>query len=236
MTFSTNAMSFARENLRLWPPTASRWRTGLSRYDKFVTPTSVWEWMRATDVATAVYRAGSSSSAYASSPLERKERALLTLLIATALAAVLAGRAMADEMVKLLPGTSNEINAYVAGLADAKERVLIVRDWFGLTPSTMAEAVWFGRHGIKAVAIDLYGAQIAETHAEAEKLMNGLDPAAAARTIHNAFEAIGAVERPVVIIGYSMGGKIALERGAGLRLPIETWVTISRSFFFMMPG
>jgi carboxymethylenebutenolidase len=140
-----------------------------------------------------------------------KGRTLLRLLMAAAVATVLADSAAPDEMIKLLPGTSNEISAYVAGPEDAKERVLIVHDWFGLTASTMAEAVWFGQHGIRAVAIDLYDGQVAETHDEAEKLMNGLDPAAAARTIHNALEAIGATERPVVIIGYSMGGKIALD-------------------------
>jgi dienelactone hydrolase len=134
-----------------------------------------------------------------------------TLLMAVALTAVFADRATADEMVKLLPGTANEINAYVAGPEDAKERVLIVHDWFGLTSSTMAEAVWFGQHGIRAVAIDLYDGQVAETHGEAEKLMKGLDPAAATRTIRNALEAIGAAERPVVIIGYSISGKIALD-------------------------
>ena len=126
-------------------------------------------------------------------------------------AILLSANASADEMTKLLPGSADEIAAYVAGPEDASERVLIVHDWFGLTPSTKAEVVWFGNHGMRAVAIDLYGGQAAETHKEAEKLMNGLDPAAAARTIHSALEAIGAGQRPVVIIGYSMGGKIALD-------------------------
>ena len=114
-------------------------------------------------------------------------------------------------MVKLLPGSSDEIAAYVAGPEDAKERVLIIHDWFGLTPSTKAEAVWFGNHGVRAMAIDLYGGQVAGTHKEAEKLMNGLDPTVAAKTIRSALEATGAERHPVVIIGYSMGGKIALD-------------------------
>jgi carboxymethylenebutenolidase len=133
------------------------------------------------------------------------------LLLAAAASALLCVNASADETIKLLPGSADEIAAYVTGPEDAGERVLIVHDWFGLTPSTKAEAVWFGNHGMRAVAIDLYGGQAAETHKEAEKLMNGLDPAAAAKTIHNALEAIDAGQHPVVIIGYSMGGKIALE-------------------------
>ena len=133
------------------------------------------------------------------------------LLMAGVAAALLCGSASADEMVKLLPGSPDEIAAFVAGPEDATARVLIVHDWFGLTPSTMDEAVWFSERGMRAVAIDLYSGRIAETHEEAEKLMNGLDPAAAARTIRSALEAIGADEHPVTIIGYSMGGKIALE-------------------------
>jgi carboxymethylenebutenolidase len=132
-------------------------------------------------------------------------------LVAAAAAALLACNAWADEMVTLLPGSPDEIAAFAAGPENAQARVLIVHDWFGLTPSTKDEAEWFGEHGIRAVAIDLYGGEAADTHDEAEKLMNGLDPAAAAETIRNALEAIGAMERPVAIVGYSMGGKIALE-------------------------
>ena len=134
-----------------------------------------------------------------------------TLLLAAVAAVCLSAGAGAEELVNLMPGSPDEIAAYAAGPQDARGRVLIIHDWFGLTPSTKAEAVWFGHHGIRAVAIDLYGGKVAETHAEAEKLMNGLDPAAAQRTIHAALEAIGAKEHPVVIIGYSMGGKIALD-------------------------
>jgi carboxymethylenebutenolidase len=134
-----------------------------------------------------------------------------TLLLAAVAAASLTGGGVADEVVKLLPGSPDEIAAFVAGPEDARERVLIVHDWFGLTASTKAEAVWFGKQGVRAVAIDLYRGKAAETHQEAEQLMNGLDPAAAAGTIRSALEAIGARERQVTIIGYSMGGKIALE-------------------------
>jgi carboxymethylenebutenolidase len=133
------------------------------------------------------------------------------LVVAGVSAALLSGGAAADEMVKLLPGTPDEIAAFVAGPEDAEGRVLIVHDWFGLTPSTKDEAVWFGEHGIRAVAIDLYGGEAADTHEEAEKLMTALDPAAAAKTISDALGAIGAGEQPVVIIGYSMGGKLALD-------------------------
>jgi carboxymethylenebutenolidase len=129
--------------------------------------------------------------------------------IAVAIASV-CGSASAGEMVEL-PGAAGGTSAYVAGPEDAGGRVLIVHDWFGLTPSTMAEAEWFGQHGIRAVAIDLYQGRSAKTHDEAGALMNGLDPAAAAATIHGALEAIGASEHPVVIIGYSMGGNIALK-------------------------
>jgi carboxymethylenebutenolidase len=132
-------------------------------------------------------------------------------LAAAFMLAASAQSAMAGEIVTLMPGTERAIKAYVAGPEEAERRVLILHDWFGLTPSTMAEAEWFGKRGVRATAIDLYGGKAADTHKAAEALMNGLDRKTAAVSIKNALGAIGAGKTPVTVIGYSMGGAIALE-------------------------
>ena len=133
-----------------------------------------------------------------------------TLLMIGATTMLFCSTALASEMVKLLPGTADEISAYVSGPEDAARRVLIVHDYFGLSLSTKSEAVWFGNNGIRATAIDLYGGKSATTGKEAEALMNGLDPKSAAKTVHTALAAIGAKEHKVTVIGFSMGWLIAL--------------------------
>ena len=132
-------------------------------------------------------------------------------LFTVGLLAVFSSAALAGGPVKLALATVGETNAYVSGPEDAKNRVLIIHDYFGLSPSTMADAEWFGNHGFRTTAIDIYGGHLADTDAEAGALMKALDPAKAALTIHEALLALDAEKNPVVIIGFSMGGSIALQ-------------------------
>lgn len=132
--------------------------------------------------------------------------------LALALAAsLLAAPALGAETIILAPGTAHEAPAFVDGPEDAAEAVLIVHDYFGVSASMMAEAKYQAEHGRRAIIVDLYGGQVADDDAQASELMSALDRAAAGAKIAAAIEALGEGGRPVRLIGFSMGGGLALE-------------------------
>jgi carboxymethylenebutenolidase len=124
--------------------------------------------------------------------------------------AIVSSGATAGTDALLNKGTGVETAIYSAG-DETAQGVVIVHDWFGMSPAMRGEADWLAGQGLHAVVIDLYGGKSATTHAEAEKLMKGLDQAKAAEKIKAALTALGAEKSPVAIIGYSMGGGIALK-------------------------
>lgn len=57
-----------------------------------------------------------------------------------------------------------------------KAAVLILPEWWGLTPPVKREAEWWARQGFTALALDLYGGKVAATRGEAAQLMGQLKP------------------------------------------------------------
>lgn len=103
-----------------------------------------------------------------------------------------------------------EFRTIVSGSPSATTAVMIVHDWFGITDMTRASVRRLGDKGIRAMAIDLYRGHAAETHQQAQELMDALDEDYAQEIILASLKDLSADGRPVAIIGYSLGGSIAL--------------------------
>ena len=98
--------------------------------------------------------------------------------------------------------------------------LIVIQEWWGLVPQITATCDRFAAAGFVALAPDLYHGEIAE-HTEMDKageLMSSLPSDRAARDMLGAVDALQA--RPEVsgdsvgVVGFCMGGKLALELAA----------------------
>jgi len=101
--------------------------------------------------------------------------------------------------------------SYVAGPATASACVVLVHDWFGVSPFYTDAAERLGRHGYYVVAVDLYNGRAATTHEEAATLLGTLDRDLAGEKIDAAIKFLGDRPRKVAVMGFSMGARHALE-------------------------
>lgn len=135
---------------------------------------------------------------------------LLTGLALVALSC-LAAPTSASEMAKLtgLDGTNYE--AFAAGSETSKTGILLLHDWFGLSEATRASATRLAQDGARVLAVDLYQGQSASNHDQAQILMDELETDYVQGAINAALTALQRPGRPITVIGYSMGGLIALK-------------------------
>jgi carboxymethylenebutenolidase len=131
---------------------------------------------------------------------------------AVALSSLFAVRgANAQTAQTLRADSSHGFTVYVAGPRDAAEGVVLVHDFFGVSPFYLGAINRLAKLGYRVVGVDLYDGRRATTHAEAGALSAGLDTALAARKIDAAVAAQRVRPRKLAVIGYSMGGRLALE-------------------------
>jgi carboxymethylenebutenolidase len=116
----------------------------------------------------------------------------------------------AKAVPKTLHTSSQEFTAYVAGPSEAREGVILVHDWFGVSPSFLGAAERLGKLGYRVVAVDLYGGRHATTHDEAGVLLGSLDASLAGEKIDAAIQSLSAQPRKLAVMGFSMGAKHAL--------------------------
>jgi carboxymethylenebutenolidase len=102
----------------------------------------------------------------------------------------------------------------VDGPADARVGVLLVHDWFGITPFTLQAMERLASRGYRVAVVDLYGGRHATTHDEAGALMKALDAQAASHRIDAALQALAAPRRKLAVFGFSMGASQALAAAA----------------------
>jgi len=135
----------------------------------------------------------------------------MRILVAFALSMTLsASIAKAADKVVVDDGQGQSFEAFVAGPEASNVGVVIVHDWFGISDFTKESVDHLGRKGVRTVAVDLYAGQAARTHEQAEALSSALDPDYAQAGVIAGLTALKAGERPVAVVGYSMGGRIAL--------------------------
>ncbi|MFL5617019.1 MAG: dienelactone hydrolase family protein [Gemmatimonadaceae bacterium] len=131
---------------------------------------------------------------------------------AVALLALLAARsAPAQTAQTLRADSSHSFTVHVAGPRDAAEGVVLVHDFFGVSPFFLGAVGRLAKRGYRVVGVDLYDGHRATSHAEAGALLGALDTALAARKIDAAVAALTARQRRLAVIGFSMGGRKALE-------------------------
>jgi len=106
---------------------------------------------------------------------------------------------------------------YAAGPSDARAGVVLVHDWFGVSPFYMQAAEKLAGDGYRVIAVDLYAGNRATTHDQANKLLQSVHDDVAGREIDAAIAQLSRDGRPVAVMGFSMGAKHAL--AAALRNP-----------------
>jgi carboxymethylenebutenolidase len=136
--------------------------------------------------------------------------ALLLLLTAQPLFA----RAAA---LTLHTASSEPFTAYAAGPQNARTGVVLVHDWFGVSPFYTQAAEKLAGQGYRVLAVDLYGGHSATTHEQAGKLLQSVRDDIAGRELDAAIAQLAQGGRPVAVMGFSMGAKHAL--AAALRNP-----------------
>ncbi len=136
------------------------------------------------------------------------------LIAAVALACGVGSNAIgADDVVLEVSATTNAIMK-VDGDPDSSCGVLIVHDWFGITPFTLSSMKRFSDMGCYVGVIDLYDGQAVETHNEAYALLQALDADRAGKTIDAAISELSKEGRKVGIAGFSMGAGLELSAAA----------------------
>ncbi|MEM7222318.1 MAG: alpha/beta fold hydrolase [Pseudomonadota bacterium] len=138
----------------------------------------------------------------------------MRVLALALLSMVVAATGPRAEEIVLGAAEGAPLKAFAAGPERSDTAVLILHDWFGVSDFTREAVARPGQKGVRSIAVDLYRGQTAQTHDEAQALSSGLDPDWAQTAVRAGLKALGAGERPVAVVGYSMGGRIALRAAA----------------------
>ena len=111
--------------------------------------------------------------------------------------------------------------AHPTGTTAPMPGLLVLHEWWGLTDHTRDVARRFAQEGFAALAPDLYarqGSKVTQDPAEASKLMSAVSSQAILRDVNAAIQFLKTkpyVEgRALGIVGFSMGGMLALTQAA----------------------
>ena len=133
----------------------------------------------------------------------------LTLIILTLLFAASAAAGESEKSLETVDGTS--FNVYSAGPEDAKRGILLVHDWFGVTPFYHEAIKRLAEENYRVIAVDLYDGKSATTHDDAWALMSALDNGLATQKVDAALAHLTAGDvETVAAFGFSMGAPYAL--------------------------
>jgi len=118
----------------------------------------------------------------------------------------------ANSMAKTATLESGEkFTIFENGPTKSNKGILLVHDWFGVSPFYLEAAERLAKNGYRVIAVDLYEGQSATTHADAWKLMQALDANLAAAKIDFALAELQEPNRRIAIMGFSMGSVHAFQ-------------------------
>ncbi len=119
--------------------------------------------------------------------------------------------AQAGISIHQLTSANNEtFNVYVSGPKEADTAVILVHDWFGVSPFFTESVSRLGLLGYRVIGVDLYDGRSATAHRDAGRLMGSVDVASANAKIDAAIAAAGRSGRRIAVMGFSMGTVFAM--------------------------
>jgi dienelactone hydrolase len=144
-----------------------------------------------------------------------KEAFMRKLVLATAIAALAPGLALAGEEVVYEVDGQPYAGYYAAPEGDPQGLVLIIHDWDGLDDYEQQRADMLAELGYAAFAADLYGQgnrpeTVEARRAETQKLYQDRE-AMRARILAGLAAARERADQPAVVMGYCFGGAATLE-------------------------
>lgn len=116
----------------------------------------------------------------------------------------------APEAETLTTAGGTPFTAHVAGPRDAERAVVLVHDWFGVTPFYLDAVERLALQGHRVVAVDLYDGRHASTHDEAGALLKSTDAGRAGQIIDAAIGSLRDQRRRLGIMSFSAGASYAL--------------------------
>ncbi len=165
-------------------------------------------------------------------PQSPARRAVLTGLASLPLAAVLADPRLAaaaamglEEVTLSLPSGGSVTAALAMPETTPAPSVLLVHEWWGLNDQIKAVAADFAKQGYIALAVDLYGGEVASTPDQAKALMGAVDGAAATETLTAWTEWLRGHDKStgkIGTVGWCFGGGWSLN--ASLAAPVDATV------------
>jgi carboxymethylenebutenolidase len=139
-------------------------------------------------------------------------------------AEIVPGQAVFGTELAYGEGASRNLVGYVAMPEDAAEPlpgVILIHEWWGLNDNIRAMAKRIAAEGYIALAVDLYGGQVAEDPGKAQQLMAEIfaDSAAIQNNLEQAqlYLSQYALSPRVATLGWCLGGGVSLS--AGLWMP-----------------
>ena len=98
--------------------------------------------------------------------------------------------------------------------------VMVIHEWWGLTPWVKGGAERLAAEGYVTLAIDLYRGNVAETADDAHQLMRGVPEDRAARDLKSAFEYLrgrtDVAAKKIGSLGWCMGGGYSLQAAVAI--------------------
>jgi carboxymethylenebutenolidase len=133
------------------------------------------------------------------------------ICLAFMLLTTLAGSPLfAKPVSETLHTSSGVFTAFVDGPIEARGGIVLVHDWFGVSPALLGATERLAKVGYRVIAVDLYDGRHATTHEEAGALLGSLDAKLAGEKIDAAIQSLGSRPRKLAVMGFSMGAKHAL--------------------------
>ena len=121
----------------------------------------------------------------------------------------------------VLVGGSRAYLSVPANAAPGMPAVIVVHEWWGLNDHIRHAADRLADAGIAALAVDLYGGNVASTREQAQAYMKGVDPKVAIATLTAAADYLA--DDPTIkarrrgVIGWCFGGRWSLETALAVK-------------------